>query len=429
MNCIQPKEISQMNTHPVTRLLALALLLALPAFATDGYFSTGFGVKQQGQGGAGIAFPQDSIAAATNPAGMVLVGDRFDFGMSWFRPIRGASVTGSGAPGVDGVYDGSRKKNFFIPELGYNHLFNPKLAFGVSIYGNGGMNTAYTTPFPLFSGPTNFRAGVDLQQLFVSPTVAFKANAHNAFGVSLNVAYQKFSAQGLENFANSAFSSFPGDVTERGFSNYFGAGVRVGWLGTINQSLSLGATFQTRTYMQNFDKYKGLFAEQGGFDIPANVAGGVAFKVLPKATVLFDVERIFYGQVKSIANPDFPFNAPLGADNGPGFGWHDITSEKVGFDFKLSPTTTLRAGFNHSGLPFDASQNLFNVLAPAVVQNHVTAGATWGLQSGKEISIAYLHAFQNTLNGVNSIPAAFGGGEANLRMYQDSIGVSFGWGK
>jgi hypothetical protein len=27
-------------------------------------------------------------------------------------------------------------------------------------------------------------------------------------------------------------------------------------------------------------------------------------------------------------------------------------------DFKLSPTLTLRAGFNHSGLPFDATQTL-----------------------------------------------------------------------
>ena len=26
-------------------------------------------------------------------------------------------------------------------------------------------------------------------------------------------------------------------------------------------------------------------------------------------------------------------------------------------------------------------------------------------------------------------PQGFGGGEANLRMYQDSVGVSFGWGK
>ena len=357
---------------------------------------------------------------------MVFVGDRFDFGMTWFRPIRGATITGN--PVSDGNFDGSRKKNFFIPELGYTHSFNPNLAIGVSIYGNGGMNTAYTTNIPLFSaGPTTFRAGVDLQQLFISPTIAFKANAHNAFGFSLNIGYQKFAAQGLENF--EGVSEAPNNVTELGFSNSFGAGVRVGWIGTINQSLSVGATFQTKTYMQKLDKYKGLFAEQGGFDIPANVAGGVAFKIVPKVTVLFDVERIFYGQVNSIADADFPIPPLLGANNGPGFGWHDITAEKLGFDFKLSPKLILRAGYNHSGLPFDASQNLFNVLAPAVVQEHVTAGASWGLQNGKEINIAYQHAFEKTLAGANSIPAGFGGGEANLRMYQDAIDLSFGWGK
>jgi len=119
----------------------------------------------------------------------------------------------------------------------------------------------------------------------------------------------------------------------------------------------------------------------------------------------------------------------LGASNGPGFGWHDITAEKLGLNYKLNPALTLRAGYNHSGLPFDTSQNLFNILAPAVVQEHVTAGATWGLGHGKEINIAYQHAFEKTLDGVNSIPSAFGSGEANLRMYQDAISISFGWGK
>ena len=57
--------------------------------------------------------------------------------------------------------------------------------------------------------------------------------------------------------------------------------------------------------MQDFDRSAGLFAEQGGFDIPANVGGGVAVKVHPKLTILFDAERIFYGEIKSIANPDF----------------------------------------------------------------------------------------------------------------------------
>jgi long-chain fatty acid transport protein len=52
----------------------LTLLLAAPMLATDGYFSTGYGIIQQGQGGAGIALPQDSLAAATNPAGILFVG-------------------------------------------------------------------------------------------------------------------------------------------------------------------------------------------------------------------------------------------------------------------------------------------------------------------------------------------------------------------
>src|SRR5580693_5957840 len=66
----------------------LILILAAPAFATDGCLSTGYGIKRLGQGGTGVAFPQDSLAAATNPAGMVFAGDRLNLGMTFFRPLR-----------------------------------------------------------------------------------------------------------------------------------------------------------------------------------------------------------------------------------------------------------------------------------------------------------------------------------------------------
>lgn len=407
-----------------SRLFLLTVILCGTAFGTDGYFSTGCGMKQLGQGGAGVAFPQDSLAGAINPAGMVLVGDRFDLGMTFFRPIRSATITGSSAP-VDGSYDASRHKNFFVPELGFNHLLNPRLSLGVSICGNGGMNTSYTTPIPLL-GST--RAGVDLEQLLVSPTVAFKATEHQAFGASLNLGWQRFSASGLQNFTAPGFSIDPANLTNRGYDASYGVGFRVGWLGEFGKFLNLGATFQSRTYMQEFNKYRGLFAGQGGFDIPANVAGGVALKPTPKATMVFDLERIFYGQVNSISNLDSN-RAPLGANNGPGFGWHDITAVKTGLDYKVSSSLTVRGGYNHSGVPFDSSQTFFNLLAPAVVQNHLTAGATLAVRHGKEVNIAYQHAFENTVNGVNSISPAFGGGEANLKMYQDSVGLSFGWGR
>jgi long-chain fatty acid transport protein len=37
-----------------------------------------------------------------------------------------------------------------------------------------------------------------------------------------------------------------------------------------------------------------------------------------------------------------------------------------------------------------------------------------------------MHAMENKVNGSGSIPAALGGGEANLRMSEDSLGI--GWG-
>jgi long-chain fatty acid transport protein len=52
------------------------------------------------------------------------------------------------------------------PRTGYNPLLNPKLAVGVSMYGNGGMDTAYTTAIPLLGSRP---LGVDSVQLFVAP--------------------------------------------------------------------------------------------------------------------------------------------------------------------------------------------------------------------------------------------------------------------
>jgi long-chain fatty acid transport protein len=326
---------------------------------------------------------------------------------------------------VNGIYDANRVKNFELPELGYSRLYRPNIALGVAIYGNGGLDTSFTQPIPLL-GST--RGGVDLEQLFISPTLAYKAGAHNSFGVAVNIAYQRFAAEGLQNFASASYSIDPAHVTNNGHSNSYGGGVRVGWIGELNRIVSLGATYQSRTYASAFSRYKGLFAEGGKFDIPANFAGGATVKLGSKTTVLFDEERILYGQVKAIANSSAN-QALLGSANGPGFGWHDINVVKTGLTYEVNPELTLRGGYNHSGLPFDSTQTFFNLLAPAVTQDHLHVGATWGLKSGKEINFAYVHAFDNTVHGTNSIAPGNGGGNANLRMYQNSFQVSFAWKK
>ena len=85
-------------------LLAIAVsgILASPAVnATNGYFSHGYSTKEKGLAGAGTAYSQDAMAAATNPAGMAFVGERMDLGLQLFAPSpRGYTVTG--APPVPG---------------------------------------------------------------------------------------------------------------------------------------------------------------------------------------------------------------------------------------------------------------------------------------------------------------------------------------
>ena len=43
---------------------AVGLAVSTPAsvFATNGYFSHGFSIKEKGLAGAGVAYPQDSVA-------------------------------------------------------------------------------------------------------------------------------------------------------------------------------------------------------------------------------------------------------------------------------------------------------------------------------------------------------------------------------
>ncbi len=410
---------------------ATAFAAPLAAFATTGYFQHGYGLKAQGMGGVGIALPQDALAPATNPAGLGFIGNRADVGLLYFQPDRESSITGNIFPGVNGTYDGNGRKGFLIPDFGVSYAYSPALSMGLAVYGNGGMNTTYnTSPFGGFGGGNP--AGVDLTQLFIAPTLAYKPTPNHSFGVSLIYAYQVFSADGLQPFA--AGSVAPGNVTNQGDDHSSGWGVKVGWTGKVTDAVTLGLTYQSKINMGNFDKYRGLFAQGGGFDIPQTYGAGIAFKATPALTLAGDIQRIDYAGVPSVGNTVdcfFAGTCRLGASNGPGFGWRDTTVYKLGVSYDWSKDLTLRAGYATLRQPIPSSQTFFNILAPGVVEDHLTIGGTWAVNDKNELSLGYIHAFSKSVNGSNSIPPGlppgFGGGNANLKMHQDSLGIAWGW--
>ncbi len=423
--------------HPAFKLTPLAaLFVAGAAMATDGYFPHGYGIKAKGMGGASVAMADDSQGGANNPASMVFAGSRLDFGLDLFSPHRDASRTDAGFPTINGSVT-SGDTNFIVPDFGYNAMVRSDLSLGVSVYGNGGMNTHYPQgDFNCGGGSANMLCGsgplgIDLMQLIVAPTVAFKLNDQNALGVALLVGYQQFKAHGLQAFDNAPgfppFTQSPGDVTNNGYARSHGVGIRVGYMGRLSDEFSVGVSLAPKMNMSRFDKYQGLFADGGKFDIPAHYAAGIAYTPIPAVTLALDFERILYSGVPSVANSSM-VRAPLGAADGPGFGWKDISVVKLGLEWRANPAWTLRAGYNHSGQPISGDNVTFNILAPGVVTNHYTAGLTWAVAAKDELSAAMMYAPKQSVSGsslFNGVMGPGAGGNETISMYEYSFGLSW----
>ncbi len=408
-------------------VMAAMFSLVASAYATNGYFAHGYSIKNKALAGAGVALPLDTLTATTNPAGMVFVGNRVDAGLSLFMPSRKYTVTGapSGASGTFGLTPGtveSDSEMFLIPSVGVNWMVDENRSVSVSVYGNGGMNTDYDTDTFHGSTPT----GIDLMQLFVMPTYSMKLNPRHAVGISAVLAYQSFEALGLRAF--SGYSADPTKLTNNGHDKSYGYGARVGYLGEVLPDLYLGASYQTKIFMSEFDEYAGLFAEQGDFDIPSNWTVGLGYKVNPAVTLLVDVQHINYSDVNSVGNPFMPNiqTSRLGNDNGAGFGWDDTTAYKFGVQWQSGKDWTWRAGYSIGDQPIPESEVLFNILAPGVIEQHATVGFTKAFDDNRELSCSLMRAFSNSVSGPNPLEVP-GQQEIELEMNQWEISAAYAW--
>jgi long-chain fatty acid transport protein len=263
--------------------------------------------------------------------------------------------------------------------------------------------------------------------MFLAPTYAHKLGSRHALGISAILAYQRFEAKGLQAFGN--FSSDPTSLTNKDHANSYGAGVRVGYLGELTDWLSVGASYQSRIAMTRFDEYSGLFAEKGGFDIPQTFTGGVAMKPAEKLTVAFDVQWINYESVGSVGNDFLPNLAltPLGTDNGAGFGWHDMTVYKAGLQYEAGRDWMLRAGYSYGRQPIRDNEVLINILAPGVMEHHITAGITRAITKGQAINLAIIRAIPKSIVGPNNLEVP-NRQSIELTMDQWEFDVSYSFG-
>jgi len=405
-------------------------ILSLQIFATGGYLKHGYGIKYSALAGSGVSLSLSSMGAATNPAALAFMqSNEIEFNFALFSPNRDYTVTGnpSGYPGTFGLTPGkieSDSKYFPIPSLAGTWKINDNSAIGAMIYANGGMNTDY--PARTFYDPTSPGTGVNLEQVFFGVTYAVKIADNHSIGFTGLYAFQRFTAKGLASFA--PYSSDPANLSGNRMSTSSGFGFRVGYQGHIIPQLYVGASYQSKMFMSSFDQYKGLFAEQGDFDIPANWTAGFAYLPTSELTFSFDVQQILYSGIKSISNPILPNlqTAQLGDNNGAGFGWKDILVFKFGTMYKSSDNLTWMAGYSYGQEPVPDSEVLFNILAPGVVQHHITLGLSTKLNETNEFTVAATYAPATSVSGPNPLEVPNQQTiKLNMSQWQLEVGYAF----
>ena len=429
------------RNNMIVGLLALVCLILSPfASATNGYFTHGLGVKNKALAGAGTASPDESIASANNPASAVLVGTDWELGLSVFSPRRSYTASTSMANGNGGAFTlgagktESDSEYFPIPYVGKTWRLSDDSAIAANFYGRGGMNTDYTSgeatldpdgpgPAPVMTMPGAFAggdAGVDLMQAFLDVTYAKKMD-RIAVGIGGVLALQRFEANGFmmfggytKSFAASGGTQMPTSLTNTGAEMSSGFGAKIGIIAQVSDSVSLAAAYQSKIGMSEFDDYSDLFAESGGFDIPASLRLGASVAASPNVKVHLDYEHTAFSDVDSVGNGLANlFGCPtagaggtnlencMGGAEGPGFGWDDVGTIKLGVEWVYSPDLTLRFGYSKADQPIDENQLILNVVAPAVVEQHITLGLTKQLASGNAFSAAFMIAPNNEIKGPN----------------------------
>ena len=249
------------------RIIALIVTLVWTSstLATNGYFMIGYGAKSIAVAGSGVAAAEDRLVGALNPAGTQLVADGFDVGLRAIGAQRNGSIDCRGILGCNAIVrDRSSRTVFLIPNFGWKRELTEDLSLGVSVYGNGGINTTYGRAFyrealarimggsPGTPGfPRTGKIGVDFSQLFIAPNLAYRLTDKHTIGIAPIFSLQRFSARGLELFGG--ISSDPTSLTGRGTDYNVGGGMRIGWQSTNSPKRS----FRRAIYVTRLDRQSG----------------------------------------------------------------------------------------------------------------------------------------------------------------------------
>ena len=360
----------------MTKTIKLALVASLAlgatsAFATNGTSLIGFGAKSRAMGGTGVAHYQGAESAFNNPALLGQTeGNQVTIGGTYFAPDVALDITGTGvgAPGVppQGSYSSTASASM-IPAVASVEKYNDSFAWGLALYGVGGMGVDYRGEANL--GGVAAAPNDNLLLMRFSVPMAY-----TIAGVSL----------GLAPVIEYGALSMGGVTTDIAYGFELGAAYSIA-------GVTIGLDYKsavTHDFEHTFDS-KAMTGQAGSntdLDTPQSITAGVSYNFLENHTVAAEYRNLAY-------------SSAAGFDD---FGWNDMNVFALGYEF-AADTWAVRVGYNHGDQPIELEPTLTDMTAvmgtvgslmmfPGVTEDHYTVGGSYVFSKKTSIDAAFMYA-------------------------------------
>lgn len=393
-------------------------LFAITSYAQNGHVMSGVGAIDQSMSGAGtVALPLDGLSGIyANPATIThFEGVQLDVSLQIMKPsgtLYSAIQENAFGPSFpNATISGSTESvagPFPIPALAITYRpEKSKWAFGLSAYGVGGFGVDYemtpTNPITTPQAPNGFGFGAipsEFQLLQVAPSIAYQLSNKLSIGFS-----PLLNRSSLE--VNPFPAATPDDANGDGFFSYpdgpktsaVGLGYSIGLnLKNVN-NFHFGISYKST---QHFKDLNFSSADEAGdprefsfnLDYPSILTGGMSYTGIQKLLLAFDIKYIDFARTDGFEMTGYDATGAV-----QGFGWESIFIYTAGMQYELTEKLPIRFGYSYNPSPIEEELSFYNVSAPAIIEHHISTGASYPLSSKVQLNAAFQYGVKNSIEG------------------------------
>lgn len=411
-------------------IAAICLFSIEQAYAGNGTRFIGFSARDSGMGGASTASSEDTSCLVKNPAGLVRIGNRVDLEYLNIIP-HDVTMHTEGPPsaalgGLTLANVGLRQKSTigYLPggNGGISYRIPDTDQFPVSVgcgaFTMAGVAVDYPSSRILTALSGDYDKMTDLRSMRIAPGIAVALTDKLSFGAVANIAIQALSS----NLATAVVSGgrYLETAGSKNWDFAVGGGFTLGLLYKFNEMLSLGTSFESKTWMGRHHQYKDILPI---IDEPNVVNAGVSLKPIRNFEWTFDTRYINWTTAKL-------------ARNGPGdggFGWGDQWIFATGAEYTIkdkkdTDMLKLRLGYNYGKSQIQRHVIFANAILPLIMEHHLTTGFSYFLTKDLSLDFVWEHHFKSVMsdNGEGDVYSVLGKG-TKISAAGEVIGVGVGY--